>query len=811
MIRNAAFRSLFAVFLLAGITAGAARAQDLKSFEQKTTVHKLANGWTFIIVERPTAPVFSFATIADVGSAQEVPGITGLAHMFEHMAFKGTPNIGTTDYAAEKKALEALEAAYQAWQAERLAPKPDPKKLETLLAGFKAKQEEAARHRGPQRVRRHPHPRRGRGHERHDRRGSDLVTSTRCRPTRWSSSPSSNPSASPIPSSASSTRSATWCSEERRMSYESRPIGRLVEQFLTTAYQSHPYQQPGIGYPSDLQSISITDAQKFFDTYYAPSNLTTAVVGDVKAAALIPILEKYFGRIPARPAPPPLRTVEPPQIAERIVVLEDTAQPFYLEGYHKPASTHPDQPVYDAIDDILSNGRTSRLYRSLVRDKKLAVDVQSFSGFPGEKYPNLWAALAVPAVGVTNEQVQAALREEIDRLKREDVTDEELAKFKTRAKADLLRRLRSNQGLAEQLAEHQRLYGDWRELFRYIDRLDKVTKADIRRVAGETFQAPNRTVAMIVNREAQKTPRRPLPARRSRRTDDEPTLSPNHGPIPALLVAASLSLPVLAQAQATRAGDLRYPPLPAFEIPQPERVVLDNGLVVMLLEDHELPLVEATALVRAGGRFDPAGKVGLADLAAEVMRTGGTREPARRRSWTTSWRAAPPPSRPAAARTWSRVTLNSLKADFPEVLKTFADVLRRPAFDADEAGGGEEPGPRRGLPPERRSRRHPVPRVRQGRLRPRLPLRPHGDLRHPGRHPPGGPRGLAQVRVPSGPHRPRPGGRLQPRRGPAARSRGLRRLAARPAVEARRGRLPRSSRARASTSWRRTTSPSRPS
>ncbi|HVR96683.1 MAG TPA: insulinase family protein, partial [Thermoanaerobaculia bacterium] len=153
--------------------------------------------------------------------------------------------------------------------------------------------------------------------------------------------------------------------------------------------------------------------------------------------------------------------------------------------------------------DILSNGRTSRLYRALVRDKKLAIDVQSFSGFPGEKYPNLWAAFAVPAFGVANEQVQAALREEIERLKREDVTDEELAKFKTRSKANLIRGLRSNQGLAAQLADHQRLYGDWRELFRYIDRLDKVTKADIRRVANETFRASNRTVAMIVNRPAE--------------------------------------------------------------------------------------------------------------------------------------------------------------------------------------------------------------------------------------------------------------------------------------------------------------------
>jgi predicted Zn-dependent peptidase len=505
MIRNAALRSVLALLLLAGVTVGAAVAQDLKSFEQRTTVHKLANGWTFIIVERPTAPVFSFATIADVGSAQEVPGITGLAHMFEHMAFKGTPNLGTTDYAAEKKALEALEAAYQAWQAERMAAKPDAKKVETLQADFRAKQEEAARYVAPNEF--DDILTREGGVGMNATTGADETSyfySLPANKVELFAFLESERFAHPVFREFYEERDVVR--EERRMSYESRPIGRLVEQFVTTAYQYHPYQQPGIGTPSDLQAISITDAQKFFDTYYAPSNLTTAVVGDVKAATLIPILEKYFGRIPARPAPPPLRTVEPKQIAERTVVLEDTAQPFYLEGYHKPASTHPDQPVYDAIDDILSNGRTSRLYRSLVRDKKLAVDVQSFSGFPGVKYPNLWAALAVPAFGVTNQQVQAALREEIERLKSEDVTDEELAKFKTRAKAGLIRGLRSNQGLAEQLAEHQRLYGDWRELFHYIDRLDKVTKADIRRVAGETFQAPNRTVAMIVNREAQKTP-----------------------------------------------------------------------------------------------------------------------------------------------------------------------------------------------------------------------------------------------------------------------------------------------------------------
>ncbi len=180
------------------------------------------------------------------------------------------------------------------------------------------------------------------------------------------------------------------------------------------------------------------------------------------------------------------------------MILEDSAQPMILEAYHKPAGTHPDQAVWEAIDDVLTNGRTSRLYRSLVRDQKIAVEVESITDFPGEKYPNLWAVLAVPAVGATNEQVQAALRAELDRLRREDVTAEELARFKARAKASLLRSLRSNLGLAIGLADTHRLHGDWRELFRAVDRYDRVTTADIRRVAGAAFRASNRTSAQIV-------------------------------------------------------------------------------------------------------------------------------------------------------------------------------------------------------------------------------------------------------------------------------------------------------------------------
>lgn len=488
--------------ILAGLPAA---AQDLQSFEARTTVHKLPNGWTFLLVERPVAPVVSFVTLADVGSAQEVTGITGLAHMFEHMAFKGSERIGTRDYPAEKEALEELEAAYQAWQAERLAPRPDAQKLARLQADFQARQKAAADL--------------VRENEMDDviarEGGVDLNAQTG---TDWTEFYLSLPSNKlelfafleserfyePVFREFYEERDVVQ--EERRMNLESQPVGRLFEQIVAAAYQAHPYHHRGIGHMSDLQSLTITDARAFFDKYYAPSNLVTAIVGDIKAQELIPLIDRYFGRIPARPTPEPLRTVEPPQIAEKTLVIEDVSQPIYLEAYHRPAFTHPDQPAYQAIDDILVNGRTSRLYRALVRDKKLAVQAESLPDLPGRKYPFLWIPIVVPAYGVSNEQVQAALHQELERLTREDVTDQELARFKARAKADLLRSLNSNLGLATQLVEYHQLFGDWRELFRSIDRLDRVTKADVRRVAGEMLQQSNRTVGMIVTRPEEAAP-----------------------------------------------------------------------------------------------------------------------------------------------------------------------------------------------------------------------------------------------------------------------------------------------------------------
>jgi len=484
------------ISLLAAGGFAPAIAQDLKSFEARTTVHVLPNGWTFIICERPGAPVFSFATQADVGAAQDPKGQTGMAHMFEHMAFKGTNVIGTTDYAKEKPALDAMEAAYLALQRARDAHTPDPKAIEKLTKAFEDAQAAAQQFVKPNAF-----------DELVSREGgvglnagtsSDSTTYYYNLPTNkfelfayleserfWR----------PVFREFYKERDVVI--EERRMRTESQPTGRLIEKFQAAAFTAHPYSNAAIGHRSDLQRFTMTDAQAFFDRYYGPSNLVTAVVGAVKAKEIIPVIEKYFGRIPARPKPEPLRTQEPEQIAETVLTMRDPAQPFYLEGYHKPAATHKDEPAYDALSDILTRGRTSRLYRLLVRDKKLAVAVQGGGGFPGVKYPHLWILLAVPARGITTEAVRDAWRPELEKVKTEDVTDEELARFKTRAKADLIRSLNSNSGLAEQLASYHVLFGDWRELFRYVDRMEAVSKADIRRVANDVLKESNRVVGRI--------------------------------------------------------------------------------------------------------------------------------------------------------------------------------------------------------------------------------------------------------------------------------------------------------------------------
>jgi len=484
--------------LTLGFAAGlGARAQDLKSFEQRITTKVLPNGLTLIICERKDAPVFSYTTFINAGDVNDPSGESGLAHMFEHLAFKGTSEIGTTDYADEKVALAKVEAANDAYEAENLKPVGrDPKKLEELHKAFLAAQAEAQKYVVPNQFTEVAE--RNGAHALNAETGLDdtqyfwSMPENRLELWAWMESGRLSDA---VPREFYKERDVVI--EERRMRTDSDPIGRLLEQFLATAYVAHNYGRSSIGWPSEVSQINATEAMEFHKKYYVGSNIVVAVVGDVDAKTAMPMLENYFSKVPGGPQPEEMTTIEPKQFAEKSVVIREQTQPFYIEGYHRPSYRDPDDAVFDAITDIMSDGRVSRLYRSLVEQQQIAAEAQGFSPYPGDKYPSLFAFYAVPLPGHTPAEMREAIHKEIDKLKSTDVTDAELQMYKTRTRADLLRGLANNQGLANSLAEYQTRYGDWRQLFLQLDEVDKVTKADIRRVANQVFVESNRTSAEI--------------------------------------------------------------------------------------------------------------------------------------------------------------------------------------------------------------------------------------------------------------------------------------------------------------------------
>jgi predicted Zn-dependent peptidase len=652
-----------------------ARAQDsgyaqyLAGFEKKTIVKVLPNGLTLVVCERHEAPFFSFYTLINAGSVDDPQGESGLAHMFEHMAFKGTDEIGTANYPAEKVALSKVEIAYAAYDAEyRKRVGQDPARVEQLKKAFEDAQEAAEKYVIPNFI-------------------AQENGAVHGNATTWEDSTQYN-------GSMPSNRLELWAylasagikhpvyrefykerdvvQEERRLRIDSNPTGALFEQFLATAFAAHPYRVPVLGWESEISQVSATDAEAFHKKYYVPSNIVIAVVGDVKASDAMPVLTKYFGAIPAGPRPEPTTTVEPPQFAEKSLIIREPAQPLYFEGYHAPDYRDPDDSVYDAIADILSDGRTARLYKSLVRDQKIASDAYGGSGVPGDKYPGLFEFVAIPVPGHTPEEMREAIHKEIDKLKNTDVSDEELQMVKTRARVGLLNGLADNEGLARKLAEYQTRYGDWRELFRKLDRIDKVSKADVRRVANKIFVESNRTSARIEFT---------APAAQGAASSGGAATA---GVAPAQTAAARPTpSPARAAAPSEPWARIPIPPLRAFKPQQPKRIELANGLVIFLQEDHELPFIHGSILIRGGSRDVPAAKTGLVSLYVGTWRDSGSATTSGD-TLDTQLAAKAAYIRTGGGTDNTSLSWESLKGDFDSVFASAMNLLMHPAFKADK-------------------------------------------------------------------------------------------------------------------------------
>lgn len=466
---------------------------------KQITTFKLDNGMKFIVMENPDAPVVSFVTYADVGGVDEPDGKTGVAHFLEHLAFKGTQQIGTTNYTAEAPLLDRLDEIFTQIKTAKAAGKTE--QVKKLTEQFNQVQAEAAKYVQQNALGQIIDTAGGVGLN--AATASDWTTYFYSLPSNklelWMSLESER---FLQPVFREFYKEQEVILEERRMRTDNSPIGQMIEAFLGTAFTEHPYKRPVIGYNEDIRNLTRQDVQGFFDTYYGPSNLTVAIVGDVNPEEVKQLAQIYFGRYKAKPQPPKVTKVEPQQSKTREVTLKLASQPWYLEGYHRPAITHPDHATYEVIATLLSSGRTSRLYKSLVEEKKVALVAQGFNGFPGDKYPNMVLFYAQNAPQATIDQVQQALAQEIERLKVEPVSAEELQRVKTQLKASLVRSLDSNLGMARSLVQYEVKTGNWRNLFDQLTAIEAVTAADVQRVAKTTFTPENRTIGRILPKDS---------------------------------------------------------------------------------------------------------------------------------------------------------------------------------------------------------------------------------------------------------------------------------------------------------------------
>lgn len=488
--------TLIGLFLAANVTA-----QSLEDFEEKVTEFTLDNGLTFIVIERPVAPVASFVTYVDVGGVNEPVGNTGIAHIFEHMAFKGTHYIGTSNWEEEKPVLDKMDRVYREWLNVKYSPDPDSARLNELHTEFEKLQEEA---------------------------GQYVVNNEFSQIIERNGGTGLNAGTGPDQTvyyySLPENRTELWFSleadrfknpvfrefykekevirEERRMRTESQPVGRLLEEFLAVAYTAHPYGRPVVGWNSDITATTMNDAREFYQTYYVPRNITIAIAGDVNPSEIKSLAETYFSNLSAGPEPPEVYTQEPGQRGERRFEIVEQTQPFLLIGYHTVSQDHPDFNALRLLGSIISSGRTSRLYKRMVEQEQTALGVSAFNGFPGSKYESMFITLAAPNRGFGVDTLEATIEEEIQKVKDGEITLQELERARTNARAGLVRSLDSNSGLAQSLASAEAQRGDWRNVFTNLEDLQNVTLEDLQRVANKYFTRNNRTVGAIVNEES---------------------------------------------------------------------------------------------------------------------------------------------------------------------------------------------------------------------------------------------------------------------------------------------------------------------
>jgi predicted Zn-dependent peptidase len=504
----AAPRRLALLLLLALLPRPAGAAEKPQINVQEFT---LPNGMRWLLFERHDSPTVVGGWVAHVGSVNEREGITGISHLFEHMMFKGTRVIGTKDIDADLRIIDEQEKVRAEMREEMKVMRERQRKGETSDIAKPENQtpryreldkrfDELVQKQRQVQIKDHL----SQIYTKNGAEGLNAGTSedwtiymVRLPANRielWSWLESDR-LINPVFREFYSERDVVY--EERRMRTESTPLGKYDEAFNALFWEASPYKWPVVGWPSDVSSITKAQADAYFGTYYAPNNLTGVLVGDFSAAAVRPLLERYFGRIPrGKTEPPEVVTSEPPQIGEKRFNAEAETSPTVRIWYHALPFIHKDRTVVDLVTDVLS-GRTGRLYKGLVTGRQVANDASASVDL--KKYDGLIQVESTVKDGKDPAAAEQAIYEELEKLKDEPLPAEELQKIKNQAKANAYRRLSSPFSIAIQLMIYDG-FGDWRYINTYAEEVDRVTAADIQRTAREYFTKENRTVGVFLRK-----------------------------------------------------------------------------------------------------------------------------------------------------------------------------------------------------------------------------------------------------------------------------------------------------------------------
>lgn len=484
------------ILLIAVLLAACATGTHAAGLEEKVVEHTMKNGMKLLMLERHTSPTVSAWIRFRVGSVDERSDERGIAHLLEHMLFKGTTTLGTKDYASEKPILDRIEETGQALIAEKARrDKGDKSRIDELSKQLAALEADASKFVIKDEFFELYSKNGGVGYNAFTSRdGTTYLISLPSNKLELWAAIESDRLKNAVLREFYTERSVVM--EERRRSYDADPESKLWETFVASSFLTHPYGQPTIGWMSDIESLTRTKAEQFFHSYYAPNNAIVAIVGDIDSKAVISLVERYFGEIPPGKPLPPVTAEEPKQGGERRIELVAEAEPTLIIGYHKPAIMAADDYVFDVITMILGSGRTSRFYKKLVIEKQIATEVGAFDA-PGSRFPNLFVVSANPRTPHTITEVEEAIQAELDLLKTEPVAERDLQRILNKIEYEEARRMGTNGGLARNLTEYEAVTGSWRYMTEYRGKVQKVTSADIQRVASQYFTRENRTVGFI--------------------------------------------------------------------------------------------------------------------------------------------------------------------------------------------------------------------------------------------------------------------------------------------------------------------------